>query len=468
MNNTNKFVSSDNVGLASLLLEQEYNYDSLVGKGSFVGAFCSANLGDVSPNIMGPKCQKTGLPCDQLTSSCPDKDVCVASGPGKDIFESTKIIGTRIYKGASKLLTNKVGREVTGPVNFIHQFIDVPKQSVRYFNQKQRSYQNGTGCLPAMGYSFAAGTTDGPGAFDFAQGTISDNPFWNTVRDFIAEPSAQDIACHGQKPILIATGRANFPYAWQPTIVPTQIFAIGDVLMFGLPGEFTTMAGRRLRAEVQKLTKERGQEVQSILCGLSNIYTSYVTTPEEYDIQRYEGASTIFGPHTLPIYIQQFTKILNALMSQTPVEPGPLPKDQDGKQISLVTKVFYDGHAYGSGFGYVINQPRKFYAVGETVKATFVAGNPRNNFMNDNSYFYVERLNEDGSWSIIATDANWETKFIWTRLSTILGRSEIEFIWEMPRNARKGDYQIRHKGYYRYIFGGVYPYHGSTGAFTVG
>lgn len=56
MNNTNKFVSSDNVGYASMLLEKEFNQDELVGKGSFVGAFCSANLGDVSPNIMPPKC----------------------------------------------------------------------------------------------------------------------------------------------------------------------------------------------------------------------------------------------------------------------------------------------------------------------------------------------------------------------------------------------------------------------------
>lgn len=57
MNNTNKLISSDNVGYASLLMEQEFNYDQLTGKGNFVGAFCSANLGDVSPNIMGPKCQ---------------------------------------------------------------------------------------------------------------------------------------------------------------------------------------------------------------------------------------------------------------------------------------------------------------------------------------------------------------------------------------------------------------------------
>jgi neutral ceramidase len=228
----------------------------------------------------------TGLPCDPLTSSCPGKDVCVASGPGKNIFESTQIIGSRIYRGASKLLQARTGREITGSITHIHQFINVPKQSGVYFSPKYKVAQNFTGCLPAMGYSFAAGTTDGPGAFDFSQGTTSDNAFWNAVRDFIAEPSAQDILCHGSKPILLATGRAVYPYFWQPSIVPLQIFQIGDLLMFGLPGEFSTMAGRRLRNEIQLFSKSRGSEFQSILCGLSNIYTSYVTTPEEYEIQR--------------------------------------------------------------------------------------------------------------------------------------------------------------------------------------
>ena len=30
----------------------------------------------------------------------------------------------------------------------------------------------------SLGYSFAAGTTDGPGAFDFTQATTTDNEFW--------------------------------------------------------------------------------------------------------------------------------------------------------------------------------------------------------------------------------------------------------------------------------------------------
>ena len=35
-------------------------------------------------------------------------------------------------------------------------------------------------------------------------------------------------------------------------------------------------------------------------------YTHYITTYEEYQQQRYEGASTLYGPHTLAAYQQEF------------------------------------------------------------------------------------------------------------------------------------------------------------------
>ena len=47
-----------------------------------------------------------------------------------------------------------------------------------------------------------------------------------------------------------------------------------------------------------------GDDVRVVIAGLANTYSSYVTTFEEYGAQRYEGASTIFGPHTLDAYIQ--------------------------------------------------------------------------------------------------------------------------------------------------------------------
>ena len=150
MNNTNKLVSSDNLGFASIMLEQEYNPSDLIGKGSFVGAFASTNLGDVSPNIKGPKCQKTGIACDVPTSSCPDKDICFASGPGKDMFDSTKIIAGRIYKGASKLLKANTGKEISGPIKHSHQFIDMPSAKATYMNPKYNKEENVRGCSPAM------------------------------------------------------------------------------------------------------------------------------------------------------------------------------------------------------------------------------------------------------------------------------------------------------------------------------
>lgn len=69
-------------------------------QGLFVGAFVSSNLGDVSPNLAGPRCLATGRPCSLDTSACDEMDICVAQGPGKDMFDSTKIIGERIFNKA--------------------------------------------------------------------------------------------------------------------------------------------------------------------------------------------------------------------------------------------------------------------------------------------------------------------------------------------------------------------------------
>ena len=84
MNNTNQLISGDNKGAASLMLEKHINRGQLPGKGPFVAAFASTNLGDVSPNLKGPHCMDTGLPCDLEHSTCNGRtQQCVATGPGK-------------------------------------------------------------------------------------------------------------------------------------------------------------------------------------------------------------------------------------------------------------------------------------------------------------------------------------------------------------------------------------------------
>jgi neutral ceramidase len=51
-------------------------------------------------------------------------------------------------------------------------------------------------CPAALGYSFAAGTTDGPGAFDFVQNdnNSAQNPFWAIVSDTLTTPTPQQVS----------------------------------------------------------------------------------------------------------------------------------------------------------------------------------------------------------------------------------------------------------------------------------
>jgi len=55
---------------------------------------------------------------------------------------------------------------------------------------------DGTTCSSALGYSFAAGTEDGPGMFNFTQGELSGSEFWDAIRDFLKEPTPGQITCH--------------------------------------------------------------------------------------------------------------------------------------------------------------------------------------------------------------------------------------------------------------------------------
>lgn len=64
-------------------------------------------------------------------------------------------------------------------------------------------------------------------------------------------------------------------------------------LIFQGFAEFTTMSGRRLRESVkQTLISNSGGEFDNdthiVIAGLTNTYSQYIATPEEYKQQRYE------------------------------------------------------------------------------------------------------------------------------------------------------------------------------------
>ena len=71
-----------------------------------------------------------------------------------------------------------VGMRSNGPVRAVHAFVKMPGLEVA---SAQGLPQHAL-CKAAMGVSFAAGTTDGPGMFNFEQGQgNSSNPLWRFI-----------------------------------------------------------------------------------------------------------------------------------------------------------------------------------------------------------------------------------------------------------------------------------------------
>lgn len=342
-------------------------------------------------------------------------------------------------------------------------------------------------CNAALGYSFAAGTTDGPGAFDFTQGSTNSTQLWNAVRNLLRKPSDELRECHRPKPIVLATGEMDFPYLWHPRIVPTQIFSIGQLTIVGLPGEFTTMSGRRVREAVRDElrvehdgkapnnnnddTIKDGQEPIVVLSGLSNIYTSYVTTIEEYDNQRYEGGSTLFGPHTLQAYVQQFAKLAKVLAEDGKLEDNKLsPPNLLDRQITLKPSVIFDSSPRGKKFGQVIVDVKSnsTYKCGDLISVTFASANPRNDLKLEESFLYVELYDlSTKNWVKVESDASWNTKFIWKRTNSMMGTSEAIIEWKVPTNCKSGIYRITHFGASKNIFQSIKQFSGTSSSFKL-
>ncbi|KAJ7702808.1 Neutral/alkaline non-lysosomal ceramidase-domain-containing protein [Mycena rosella] len=431
-------------------------------RGNFksLGAFCES-----------PGEPYDGLPCTANSSTCGGTaQQCHGRGPAFSAdawgFTSSEVIGGRQAGAVRALLRGSGGlngdskemTQVTGSVRSAHAYVDMSRYEFVLGNGTRVRT-----CPAAMGYSFAGGTTtqklmilaggsDGPGAFDFVQGDnkTSQNPFWEIVKKFVTPaPPAEQIACHYPKPILLNTaypmplaftcltgqasigraeiecGYAHEPYEWSPSTVDVQILKVGNV------GELTTMAGRRIREAVRAeliSSDILGEDAHVVVAGPANTYAHYITTREEYNVQRYEGASTLYGPYTLEAYIDKYTSLVAFLAdgaSGTPPSDEP-PAEQISKAISLQTDVKFDAAPIGKHFGQISKDvvTSELYHAGDTVFAEFVGANPRNNLRLEGTYLTVDRF-VSRTWEAVRSDSHPSTIYRWVRESTILGTSRV-------------------------------------------
>jgi len=350
-------------------------------------AFPQSASGDVSPNVNGAF-DENGEACDG-SESLFDRKKAVTSCRGKGPVERDKpasclVTGAAqaaavvfalqgVTEGVSEVNDATATRSspstvtppsiLSGPIKAAMRWVPIGRFGGVEGNTSRSSDSSETTSTtspPALGYSFCAGTTDGPGQDGFGQGDVVNTETASNRWRFLSyvatglfggrfggvrEAAKQ---AHAPKPVFVSfcggdgfsggkdasnthTEAPNPRPGWVAVDVPVQAFRIGSLIIVSIPAEVTTVAGRRLAkvalgAALEGDGSDEANENKSksysndatykvIINGLANGYSGYVTTFEEYQAQRYEGASNLFGPNTLGAYEQTVKDLVRELVA---------------------------------------------------------------------------------------------------------------------------------------------------------
>ena len=128
-------------------------------------------------------------------------------------------------------------------------------------------------------------------------GGAQENTAWNIDKVPLFRPGqpGADRGPHGVKRVAFGRAHARMvsPTKDYPLVLPFQVLRIGTAAVVGVPFEVTVEAGRRLAAAAGAALPD---DATVVVSSLANEHCDYLTTPEEYSQQWYEGASTVFGP----------------------------------------------------------------------------------------------------------------------------------------------------------------------------
>ena len=376
------------------------------------------------------------------------------------MIDSTKIIGQRQLDVAQSLFDN-ASEKVTGPISIRRAYIDMS-------NYKITDAFTGAGeqttCPSAYGYSFGGGSTEDGGGFfllsegmkeqswwlDFLTGILTGAPGWTQeVKD-----------CQAPKPILFETGTGTPPI--QSQIRSVSIARIGSIALIAMPAEITTMAARRLRTTAKAALGPWAKHI--IISGYANGYAGYVTTPQEYETQQYEGGHTLHGKWSLPAYQQIITDLAHALETNTSVANGPAYDDWRGKSksTSLVGDAL-DVLPTGASFGDTLPLAKTSFAHGETIQIDFWSGNPSAGYSKKNNFIQIEQQTAQG-WQVLYGDMDWSTTIRWRKEEdALLARVS----WTIPKETPVGTYRIKHQGVYRTLPEQLEEFNATSPKFTV-
>jgi len=319
----NTWIHPDNKGIAARACEQRAEASAAR---DFVAVFAQGAAGDVTPN-------------DRW---CPERRLLV--GRGEDDFESAAYAGNAQARRAWEAFVEAPvrGVELRGSLAGQTRYRDFT--AIRVDPELAGGRDDAATTIACLGLGFAYGTLEGPGPAFALRGV---NPLLSRLvswrrrtrpRDWRSDHGAKvrffDLG-HGaggrvmswipMRPPgfglvpdprvayycgVLDSGRLG-DHPWVPQILPLQILSIGALAIVGVPVEPTTVSGRRMRKVVAAaLGTDR-----VVINGYANAYAAYVTTEEEYDVQRYEGASTLFGRWTLAAWCTELRRLARDMVA---------------------------------------------------------------------------------------------------------------------------------------------------------
>ncbi|MFT4125211.1 MAG: neutral/alkaline ceramidase [Gordonia sp. (in: high G+C Gram-positive bacteria)] len=439
LTDANTLISTDNKGYASYLTEST--------NPGVIAAFPQTNAGDMSPNL--------------------DVRPFHPSGPTDDHRANCAIIGGRQAKAGERAFG--AARRLTGAVDYAYRFVDLT--DLRVDGQYTPDGRPARTSPAIMGAAAAATSRE--------ENTRSQLSFLDEgmVLPFAA---ALGVSPHATPPAWVMQVQAPKvplfplgylpPHPWIAQVLPIQLIRIGDLVLAGCPAEFTIVAGLRVRRVVADALRVPLENV--LLQGYANGYSQYVTTPEEYVSQQYEGGETVFGQFTLCAYMQEFDRLARAMAAGHPPDRGPVPPDQRGPQPDLLAPVPADTPLPGRRFGDVVTAPTPKYAAGQTMSVAFCGAHPANRVRRisvtggapSDGYFVVERF-DTGRWVTAVDDDSWDTELTWRRPDGTASASLITIVWRIPLGTA-GRYRVRYFGDAKSA-GGLTTFTGTSPAFEV-
>lgn len=427
-----RHISGDNKGFAAYSYESAAGVDHLdLATAPFVAAFAQGTPGDVTPN----------------------HGLVPESGPGGAGEEgqkrSVEILGRRQADAADPSAGTRI--PLSGRAGLEGRSCWTDMDSVDVDGRWTPDGRPGRTGPAVLGAAFAASSQEDGGGLDIDlgidEGERGGAPWVRRLNELAPVP--EDVRrVHAPKDMLLPMGYIDGMIQQRHLF---GVWRIGGLVLVHLGFEPTVTSGLRIRRTVARAmgVPQDTVVVQGYSCG----YGHYITTPEEYDQQDYEGGATAFGRLELPAVQQVVDRLATALASGEPVDHGAPAGDLTGVVPDSPAAVsVVDTAPPGRRFGDVLSGGGDVPA-GATATVRFVGANPNNDLRLEDSYLRVER--DDGT--VVAHDSSWSTLLTFDRAFT---GTTATVEWDTTE-ADPGAYRIILRGDWRDIHGTVRPFTGT-------